>query len=283
MLKKITFKANAAVPYLMGSELMVNRPDHSIELSTEKPNLLVGPNGSGKSAFIKTLALRFLAYTTGFSAFDNAYTSSVSEIDGLWTEKSWRTWAFMDGIECDTDNGPALYFRPGMIPGDNTSFTHAMMCGYSELARTFARRVEDKSSGQGVQAMLEHVIELLRGQIEHDTYEQVNWSYGTKPVKLKDTASSWVSPSAYQAEVLKAMFGGSKAGTTPLVLLDEPEQSLDVHAQLQFWNTVRSCNKVQVVIATHSVVPLMEPDRYNFIETVPGYLAEAVKLINKPA
>lgn len=283
MITDLIIKDSPAVPYLMGSTLMQTHPEGKIDLSLDKPNLLLGPNGSGKSALMKMLALRFLAYTTGFSAFDDAYVSSLGEINGLWgRENSWgQNWRYMPGVKCSTDEAPAVYFRPGMIPGDNTSLTHAMMCGYMDLAREVAHCVDNKSSGQGNQAMLEYAVAVMRGKAKLDKYQMQNWSHGDAPRDLKKD-KGWVSDGHWQAETLKKKFGISAAPKMPVVLLDEPEQSLDVHAQMRLWSAIKDApaHGVQVIVATHSPLPLLEPERYNFIETEPGYLAIANNLLN---
>lgn len=267
----------AAVPYLYTSSLM-RRHLGELQFSSSKPNVIVGPNGAGKSALLSTLALRFLASQTGESCLDGRYMRDRDN-DVLWSKASgWSNdWTFMAGLSVDTDNAPARYYRPGHIPGNETSVTHAMMCGYMDAARTYDNLTRNKSSGQKSLAVLDSVTPLLAGQAMPKEYALHNWSGGRQPREL--SRSQHHMPWDYQAEVLKELFGGVDGGV-PLVLLDEPEQSLDAMAEMRLWQAVAGvdCSKMQVLVATHSLYPLLHPEKFHIIEAVDGY-AEDVRAL----
>jgi predicted ATPase len=64
-------------------------------------------------------------------------------------------------------------------------------------------------------------------------------------------------------------------------MMDEPEQSLDAKAEMLLWGQIAKadCDKVQVIVATHSLYPLMHPELFHLIEAVPGYAQEVRKLM----
>lgn len=262
-----------SVPYLPSSSLM-KRHGGTLTFSTEKSNVIVGPNGAGKSALLNTLALRFLASQTGESALDGRYMSD-RENEVLWSKASrWGDdWAFMAGLTVETDNAPARYYRPGHIPGNECGVTHAMMLGYMDEAKAFARLTEHKSSGQKRLALLDAVMPLLAGKDLPKQYALRNWSGGREPRNLDRSQHNM--PWDYQKEVLRALFGPINGGV-PLVLMDEPEQSLDALAEVRLWKALAGvdCTGLQVIVATHSLYPLLNPDAFNIIEAVDGYVDE---------
>lgn len=270
-MKRLVLNDFTAVPYLQGSLMMQHHPE-GVTFSEERPTVLVGPNGSGKSALLQTLALRTLSFLSGRSCLDGHYLTG-SESRELWSqEHQWRReYAYLKGLECDTDGAPALYYRPQHIPGNECQIVSAMMTGYMQQARAYAQAVDKRSSGQAAQALLEQLLNALQEGWRPDKLEQVNWTHGAGP---KDPSKlSHPMPWDYQAEVLKQQVNLASPKPT-LVLMDEPEQSLDALAQLKLWRALEAVNpaKVQVVVATHSLYPLLHPQRFHLVETVPGYI-----------
>ncbi len=262
-----------AVPYLASSQLWRQTgKKQQFALSTTKPNVIVGPNGSGKSALLTLLSLQTLTHFTGETALDDNYTRG-RDCDAWWSERTWRAGpVFLPGATFVTDNAPAVFYRPGHISGNDDSITAAMMTGYFEEAKAYAAAVEQKSSGQGCQALLHRLLAALQEPTAL-TYQRTNWSGGTEPVDL--TTRSWCGPWDYRAEVLKARARAVAADAIPLILMDEPEQSLDTRAQLQLWRAIAAadCATRQVVVATHSLYPCLHPEAFHIIEATPGYLA----------
>lgn len=271
----------AAVPHLPTSQLML-RHGGKLRFSLAKPNVVVGPNGSGKSALLHTLALRFLASQTGQSSLDGRYLSDRDN-EQLWSKPAgWGdAWEFMAGLTVATDDAPARYYRPGHIPGNEDSVTHAMMCGYMCEAKAYARLTEQKSSGQKSTALLDNVRPVLDGSALPTQYTLHNWSGGRTPSKV-DEPWRHRSPWESQADVLRGVFGGVRGGV-PVVLMDEPEQSLDALAELRLWKAIEAadCSKVQVIVATHSLYPLQHTRRFNVIEAADGYAAEVQALLGQ--
>jgi energy-coupling factor transporter ATP-binding protein EcfA2 len=279
MIRTIFAKNCTAVPYLETSQLMQSHPD-GIAFSTDKPNVLVGPNGIGKSALMTAMAKLTFSYQTGVSALDNNYLETMLE-PALWTRRraGWdEVVEFMAGLVVDTDFAPAAYYRPWHIPGNDEMVTAAMQCGYFKEAKAYARLVEKRSSGQGCSALLKRVFDVLDGDVSTlQQYIQQNWSYGLKPVDL--TKQRGVADYQYFVEEMK------KRATLPeqflpVLLLDEPEQSLDARSALEFWRKVAAVDtsKVQVIAATHSLYPLLHPEQFNIVEATLGY-ADSVRAL----
>jgi ABC-type cobalamin/Fe3+-siderophores transport system ATPase subunit len=264
-----------AVPYLEASALM-RKYNRGLRFSTAKPNVIVGPNGSGKSALINSLALRFLAHFTGRSEFDDKYITS-SEAREWWTkERDWGDeYTWMKGLSCKSDNGPAIYYRPAHIPGNETSVVHAMMTGYFAESRAYAELVEHKSSGEQSQAVMKGMVEALSGRGLPSCYGYKNWRFGKDPSDLYAKRAEWAHRGGidHQAEVLKALYVPQEFAT-PLILMDEPEQSLDARAEAALWSAIGNadCAKVQVIVATHSLHPLLNRRKYHIIESEEGFI-----------
>jgi len=268
-----------AIPYLPPSQLFKTHKGNFV-FSTEKPNVIIGPNGAGKSALMKALALHTLSYYIGKSTFDSNFLKST-ESEEYWTKTgNWSNeYTYLEGFDSNSDFGPALYYRPGHIPGNDDSITAAMMCGYFEQAKAYGQLVDQKSSGQQTKALLALILDYLSGKKTELGFDYVHWGFGREPVDLNK--ASWNGPWDYKAEIFKKLYGQPNANAIPLILMDEPEQSLDLKAETLLWNQIGSadCSKVQIIVASHSVHPFLETDKYNIIEAVPGYLQELQQLL----
>jgi energy-coupling factor transporter ATP-binding protein EcfA2 len=260
----------SAVPYLPGSSIIANHRD-GICFSTEKPNVIIGKNGSGKSALLKTLSLLTLTYLTGESTFDSKIYRGRNA-DQHWTRVGYRygnDFLYLHGLECEHDKAASVYYRPGHIPGNETSVGNALVTGYFDEAKAYARATEKKSSGEKCLVMLEKVNGLIDGTAGQLAYQYLNWGRGTAPIKLDSDAGEY----EHKAEILKALYGDIPANGIPALLGDEPEQSLDALEQALFWKRVERADpkRVQVIVASHSLYPILNPDAFNLIEATPGF------------
>jgi ATPase subunit of ABC transporter with duplicated ATPase domains len=235
MLTELRTNEFTAIPYLETSSLMRTH-GKELRFSRAAPNVVMGPNGSGKSALLNTLAVRFLTYFASQSTLDRRYLLDVDS-RAWWSRTRERRdeYVWLKGLDCKTDNAPALYYRPGHVPGNEPTVADAMMGTYWQEAQEYAKLVERKSSGQQNQAVLGKIVEALEGKELPTQYAYMNWDFGTEPRdpgKLR--AFDEAADMAHKAEVLKALYR-PKDGAVPLILMDEPEQSLDTKAEAQLW------------------------------------------------
>jgi ABC-type cobalamin/Fe3+-siderophores transport system ATPase subunit len=278
MISTLSFKEFAGVPYLETSSLAQTHGGQ-VAFACDRPTVLVGPNGSGKSALLTALALRLLAYFTGESTFDDKFVRST-ESKAWWTKShEWRNdFTYLQGFSMTGDNAPALYYRPSHIPGNEQSVAAAMMCGYFEEARGYDRAVSAKSSGQASQALLGKALAALAGSALPHEYLYRDWRAGKTPHNLRNV-DRWLGDYDYKAEVLKAQFASTEG--VPVILLDEPEQSLDALAEVRLWKLIEAadCRRMQVIVASHSLYPLLNPNAFHLIETEPGYCERVTGLL----
>jgi len=276
MITELSVKDFKGIAYLEASDLM-RKYKKRLTFSTTQPNVLVGPNGVGKSAVMLTLALRFLAYFTGESTLDEKYLRD-RDAEAWWSkEYRWSEGEWLKGLKCNTDNGPALYYRPSHIPGNEVDVTHAMMMGYFEQAKAYGKLVDNKSSGQQSQAVLARILAALAGTNLPTDYRMVNWEYGRDPAPEKSSNRGYFEP---MAEVLKKQYPRC-ANAVPLILMDEPEQSLDARAEGKLWAAIAQadCSRMQVIVATHSLYPLLHKDKFNIIEAEAGFISDVLELM----
>src|SRR5690606_28157161 len=204
----------------------------SITFSSTKPNVIVGPNGSGKTALMTALSLATLTHFIGTSTLERAYANHF-DAQALWSKASSRDQdaQYLPGLSFDSDFGPAIFYRPHHIPGNDHHVSAAMMTGYFNEAREFGLKTRNKSSGQASLALLELARRTLRG--EHTpSYATKDWPYGKDRTEI--TYGMYDPIGACRANVLIERYLNLR-DATPVVLLDEPEQSLDALSHIALW------------------------------------------------
>ena len=275
MIRKIKLTPEfSAVSHLSATSLWKRHQARGLKLSVDKPNIIIGPNGSGKTALLTLISLQTLSHFTGATTLDDNYTRGLDS-DKWWSERTWsKDPVFLPGAQIDTDNAAALFYRPGHLAGNEDNIATAMMMGYFNEAKEFGKAVTSRSSGQGCQTLLGRVLKELESPAVDAAYGYANWTGEKAPRDL--TSKNWVGSWEYRAEVLKARMAAVKPTGVPMLILDEPEQSLDTRAELTLWKTIAKadCANRQIVVATHSLFPIMYPDRFNIIEAEKGYAAE---------
>lgn len=246
--------------------------------------MIVGPNGTGKSAVLDTIALRFLAYFYHQSALDWNYVNTMGDQAAWWGGRGhWRReYTWLPGLHCTTDQAPILYDRPGHLPGNETSVAAAMMTGYFDDARRYAEMTDQKSSGEQRRALLARVLRALQGDASAlpTDYVRVNWR--ARIPQRQGGRQEFPSEIDLVGEALQAMTR-PEPQAVPLLVLDEPEQSLDALTEIALWRSIERCDtaRMQVIVATHSLYPILHPSKFNIIEAEDGY-AKSVRVLARP-
>ncbi len=237
--------------------LLLSKENNSVSFSEDKINVIIGPNGSGKSTLIKDLATRFFCLDRGYTSLDR----DISERRYYRCfKKKWETWGdyiFMEDPKVFTSNCTAVYWHPGFKFGGWEMDTAALMCGYDKEVNVRDKQTRNKSSGQGIYNQLDYIFEVLEEERE---------------VKVEIPENPFYEPYKEKLAAITPLFTDCHKNKT-IVLLDEPEQSLDAFKEVYFWDRMLDVNtdNVQVIIATHSIYPLINPKfegKLNIIETV---------------
>lgn len=263
MITSLSVKDFKAVPYLETSQLIANNP--TVKFTHNKPNVIVGPNGAGKSALLKALSFYTLSNYLGVSCLDDNYIVG-RDADALWANigSAWREeFVYLHGLAIVGDRAPAMYYRPNHIPGNERMIAAAMMMGYCEEAKAYGELTKRKSDGQKSLAVQARIMEFLQNPVI-DGYQRVNWHYrGVDSHKSDNTSKAQVLTNLYR-----------DCSGTPMLLMDEPEQSLDTLAEVRLWKTIENadCSKLQIIVASHSMYPVLYNGRFNLIEAMPGYI-----------
>lgn len=281
MIEHLSFETSfSAVSHLTSSTFGKRIAHEGLAFSTTRPNVIVGANGAGKTALLTLLSLQTLTHFTGETSLDSNFAVS-RDADAWWSERTWRDDpVFLPGAIFSTDNAPALFYRPSHVPGNDNSVAAAMMCGYFEKAKAHGMLIRKKSSGEATRALLDRVIDVLENRTTIEGYRPVNWrGFSLEPEDL--ASQSYVASWHYRAEVLKRRRASLGEKLHPLVLLDEPEQSLDATNTLRLWSTIEKadCSQVQIIVATHSLYPFLRPEAFNLIEATPGYIEQVRSII----
>lgn len=156
-----------------------------------------------------------------------------------------------------------------------------MMVGYHHEARAHAALTENKSSGQKCISVLEDLSQAIAAGAP-GRRPFINWDYSKKTIQQQGQYPL----SAYEHKINLLFERHAKEADGLILLLDEPEQSLDALAEANMWESVLGSEHAQVIAATHSIYPLMHADRFNLIEATPGYIDQvrtAYGLIDAPA
>lgn len=250
-----------AIPYLRDTKLM-KKHKNTIKFSVEKPNVIVGPNGSGKTALLDTITLRFLCYFENHSRYKDAYIR-FNKSDEWWSEGiGWpKEQIWLQGLDVKSDNAPAAYFRPNHIPGNETDIATALMVYDSEAAKAYGEKTKQKSTGEKSIATLPDIYVILDGS------KRLTVPVMPNSTRISGYPTQYENRQKHLCETIRFNSEGR-----PLVVMDEPERSLDALQEIKLWQAIRAAEVPQTIVATHSLYPVMHPEQFNIIETEKGYI-----------
>jgi len=216
-------------------------------------NIIVGPNGSGKTTLTRSVAKLFYAEQGG--------TPTLTQT------------AFMDAYKAFDKTPPDEYFTVehdgGAVFYVNQEHTVGLTHGQFDddfFSEGFFRTMNKLSSGQdsceNINRILSMIEKYLKGGENVDN-------------RLKNANS------LYQNYVNQAMaFIKPDRNAVPVLILDEPDASLDMMNEVKIWDIIRKISlKIQVIVCSHSAFALHQ--EANFIEMESGYLKKCRKAVAK--
>jgi len=218
-------------------------------------NVLWGRNGSGKTTLTKVLA-RLFHCAQGNQPL--VTQESLLELTG----GSYASVDLKQGLSIKHDGQGVRYFDPGQAVG--------LMGGMAAFDWDFGREgiANAMFKGSAGQTTLFR-FDRLMNEIATGVVPEVDWKFS------RDKGSGrWKD----RVDLAMHFLAGNAAKGQPTILLDEPERSYDLNAQLGVWRFLRAySSEVQFIVASHSLFALKIPDAH-YIELSPAYLvgSEAV-------
>lgn len=220
-------------------------------------NILFGGNGSGKSTVLRILAETMCAYQGGMSVVtENVLRETIdSPFKGTPTDAI--------GLSVKHDGQPVVHSDPrklvGLVGGSfDDDFMHH---GLQESMNS-----KRASHGQNVLRRGSLGILVIQGQQEFP-----------KEIIRKVTAKGVNDHFAQRLAIVEKRMVGKIPKGQPSLLLDEPEVSFSIDWQHKLWSHFHKAakdNKLQLIIATHSVFALGIPEA-NYIEVEQGSIVNA--------
>ena len=214
-------------------------------------NILWGRNGSGKTTLTKVIA-RLLHCEQG-----NQPTVTQESLSDLVGHGFDNVDDLTRGLKITHDGQGVRHFDPGHavgLMGGAAAFDWAF--GEEGLANAMFKG----SAGQTTMFRFDRIInEVVAGEVP-----AVAWQF-----PRDHSSSMWAKRVKIAERVLK---GNAEKGQ-PTILLDEPERSYDLNAQVGVWRFLRAyADQVQFIVASHSLFALKIPDAH-YVELSPRYLA----------
>ncbi len=214
-------------------------------------NVLWGRNGSGKTTLTKVLARLFHCEQGNQPLVTQ---ESLTELAG------GRVMDDVDvkkGLKITHDGQGVRHFDPGHAVG--------LIGGAAAFDWTFgdegiANAMFKGSAGQTTMFRFDRLV----NEIAAGVVPEVDWKFPRDKV-----SGRWKD----RVELAAHFLSGNADKGQPTILLDEPERSYDLNAQVGVWRFLRAfSDEVQFIVASHSLFALKIPDAH-YIELSPRYLA----------
>lgn len=221
-------------------------------------NVLWGRNGSGKTSLTKVLARLFHCEQGNQPIITQ---ESLSELVG---GRVMDDVDIKQGVEVVHDGQGVRHFDPGHavgLMGGGAAFDWAF--GMEGIANTMFKG----SAGQTTMFRFDRLI----NEVVADVHPDIEWKFSRE-----HNNSVW----AKRVKLAEHFIKGSAAKGQPTILLDEPERSYDLNAQVGVWRFLRAfSDQIQFIVASHSLFALKIPDAH-YIELSPRYLAGAETVLD---
>ena len=240
MIEKLTITNTSKLPTPWWSTVKQLKKIKDIEF---KPgmNIIVGKNATGKSTIITLLARHFHCEQGGISLITEPSLSTL--FTHLHDDDPYP-----DGYKVRHDGQPVGFFSPDKIVG------HKGYLDYDFIAEDLSNRQMRASQGQ---VTMVNVIRTIQTLHKTDRIE------GTmSPDSVNDL---W----ARRIKIVRKLLKGTMPKGPKTLILDEPERSLDLENEIEFFNQAKQA-KLQIIMASHSVFAFMMKDA-NIIELNRGY------------
>lgn len=212
-------------------------------------NVLWGPNASGKSTILTTMAMVL------HCAQGCVQTVTETSVRALTVSRNTE---LKLGVIPDHDGVPVIHFDPSRTVGlTGGSFDDDFFVAGLQAI------VSKGSAGQEVLRQMQPALKALAGV---EAPPPVQWAL------RRPSNPPW---SDWCAAVDAVLQGTGEPSGIPTLLLDEPDRSLDLPRQANFWRRMAeivSGGKIQVIAASHSPFAL-QLSKANYIEMAPGYLS----------
>jgi len=216
-------------------------------------NVLWGRNGSGKTSLTKVLA-RLFHCEQGNQP--HVTQESLAELTG---NRFHEVVDLKKSLKVTHDGQGVRHFDPGHAVG--------LMGGAAAFDWSFgdegiANAMFKGSAGQTTMFRFDRLItEIIAGEVP-----EVVWKFPREHGRGNDT---W----AKRIKIADHFLEGNADKGQPTILLDEPERSYDLNAQIGVWRFLRAyADQIQFIVASHSLFALKIPGAH-YVELSPRYLA----------
>lgn len=211
-------------------------------------NILWGPNGSGKSTLLLALSRMLHCEHGGTSTITETSLRTIFKFDG--------NDAMKNGAVPVHDGQAVTSYAAGAAPEiQDDSFS----------LQSLVSRLNPGSRGETIMRNMAPALEAMKNK--KPLYPE--WRVAKSSCNLL-----WRE----RLELVETVMKGTIPLGAPTILLDEPEQSIGVPAQGNFWDYVAGRRGVQIIVATHSPFALRLP-KTHYIDIYPGYMAQCEQAV----
>jgi predicted ATPase len=219
-------------------------------------NILWGRNGSGKTTLTKLLARMFHCEQGNHPTISQESLAALvgDRFDPIDVEK---------GVAIEHDGQGVRHFDPGHAVG--------LTAGGAAFDWDFGtegiyNQLFKGSAGQTNMFRFDRILnEIVAGEVP-----EVEWK-----VQRDRVSDVWQR----RIDLAKRLLKRNAAKGPPTILLDEPERSYDLNAQVGIWRLLRAySDEVQFIVASHSLFALKIPEAH-YVELSPRYLLDSSSVL----